>query len=185
MNNNLPKRIFLCGFMGAGKSTIGKELGKRLEEPFIDLDHEIEKCSGKSIPDIFEEKGEDGFRTVERQVLLKVAQNSTGIVALGGGSLQDMHLTSHIKQRGLLIFIEAPLNVIVDRISGDNNRPLLLTERGKRKSRKKLYNELKELYKNRLPTYEQADIKITSHSGHSSEILVEQLLNKINKYVAH
>lgn len=179
-----PELIFICGFMGAGKTTIGQKLAEKLDCPFLDLDDRIVEKAGKSIPEIFTESGEGKFRTVERKALLEVARNYKGVVALGGGSLQNQHLLDHLKLNGLLIFIESPMPVILDRISRDSNRPLLLDEQGEAKDRKTLEKELKVLYRDRLPLYRQAAISLKAESGMPSEKLVEILIDKIRDYVA-
>ncbi len=176
--------IFLCGFMGAGKTTIGQKLAEELGRPFLDLDDRIVEKAGKPIPDIFETSGEGRFRAIERSALLEVAQQFEGVVALGGGSLQNQHLLDHLKGNGLLIFIEAPIPVIIDRISHDANRPLLLDDGGEPKDRDTLEKELKVLYQDRLPLYEQAMITLKIKAGESADKQVKTLINKIRNHVA-
>lgn len=185
MISNLPDIIFLCGFMGAGKSTIGRKLAKELDCEFLDLDDRIEERTGQSIPEIFEQSGEGGFRAEERRALLEVTQDFEGVVALGGGSLQNQHLLDHLKLNGLLVFIETPISVILDRISGDENRPLLLDKSGNPKSREKLRKELEVIYEERSPLYEQAEIKVEDNGNRSPEELTEILLNKIENHVEY
>lgn len=183
--SNLPERIFLCGFMAAGKSAIGKKLAKELELPFLDLDDKIEEEAGQSIFKIFEESGESAFRVAERRALLKVIREFDGVISLGGGSLQNQHMVDHVKLNGLLIFIETPISIILDRISQDKNRPLLLDEQGNPKSRKQLENELTALYKERLPLYEQAVIQIDNDGRRSVEDIADNLLKKIRNHVEY
>ncbi|MDZ7659710.1 shikimate kinase [Fodinibius sp.] len=185
MISGLPERIFLCGFMGAGKSVIGRKLAKELELSFLDLDDKIEEQAGQSIPEIFEESGESAFRVAERRALQEVIKEFEGVVSLGGGSLQNQYIVDHLKLNGLLIFIEAPISVILDRISQDDNRPLLLDEHGNPKSKKKLENELTALYEERLPLYEQAVIQIQNDGKKSVEDIVEKLLKKIRNHVEY
>lgn len=185
MVSNLPSLIFLSGFMGAGKTAVGQSLAAELDRPFLDLDDKIVKMAAQPIPEIFKESGEPAFRTLERRALLEVIREFEGIVALGGGSLQNQHLLDHIKLNGLLIFIETPITVILDRISTDENRPLLQDEDGNIKSREELEQELTELYQERLPLYEQAVIKITNDGSESIEQMVEKLLKKIKNHVEY
>lgn len=182
---NAPDLILLCGFMGTGKTTIGQELAQKLDRPFLDLDDQIVEEAGKAIPKIFEEGGEGKFRAIERRVLLDVIRNFEGIVALGGGSLQNQHLLDHLKLHGLLIFIQTPFSTILDRISRDSNRPLLLDEQGRPKSRETLEKELRVLYDERLPLYEQAVITLEAAPGENIEEQVEQLMKKIRNHVAY
>lgn len=185
MIKNVPELIFLSGFMGAGKSVIGRQLADELDRPFLDLDDKIEKKAGQPIPEIFEESGESGFRTIERKAVLEVIREDIGIVALGGGSLQNQHLLDHIKLNGLLIFIETPISVILDRISEDKNRPLLLGEDDNLKDRGQLKEDLSTLYEERLPLYEQAVLRVTNDGSKSIEQIVEKLLKKIKNHVEY
>jgi len=184
MISNLPDRIFLCGFMGAGKSLIGHKLAEKLKRTFLDLDDKIEEKAGQSIPKIFDETGEAGFRILERRALQEVIREFEGVVALGGGSLQNQHMVDHIKLNGLLVFIETPISVILDRISEDQNRPLLLDEEGNPKDRAQLKEELTALYEQRLPLYKQAVITI-SNGGQNPDKIVQTLLKKIRNHVEY
>jgi shikimate kinase len=185
MIKNLPDRIFLCGFMGAGKSTIGKRLAERLDVSFLDLDDYIEKEAGKEIPKIFEKEGETEFRRLERQSLLKLIRNYQGVIALGGGSLQNQHIVDHIKLNGLLIFIETPFSVILERITGQKNRPLLLNEQGNVKDKEILKEELKTLYEQRLSYYRQAELSIVNDEKQEPKNMVDSLIKKIEYHVSH
>lgn len=185
MISNLPDRIFLSGFMGSGKSTLGKELAQKLDCDFLDLDDRIEERTGQSIPEIFDDLGEGAFRTAERRALLNVCRDFEGVVALGGGSLQNQHLVDHLKLNGLLVFIETPISIILDRIFDDENRPLLLDESGNTKSRDTLIDELKVIYDERRPLYEQAEITIEDDGSSSARELSETLLNKIKNHVEY
>jgi shikimate kinase len=184
MNRTLPDRIFLCGFMGAGKSTIGRVLAPELESEFHDLDTHVEQLTGQSIPDIFQEKGEQAFRQRERSAVIDIARNKKGVIALGGGTLQSQHLLDHIKVNGLLIFIDAPLKLILNRINGDKNRPMLLNKKGELKSDATLEKELSALLEQRRPFYEQAEVAINPANFYSVEDIVERLVKKIKYHVA-
>lgn len=183
--SNLPDIIFICGFMGAGKSTIGRTLADELEMSFMDLDDKIEERADQTISEIFQESNEAHFRGIERRALLELAGNFEGVTALGGGSIQNQQMLDHLKLKGLLIFIETPISVILDRISGDETRPLLLNEEGQPKDRESLADELKTLYNDRRPLYEQAAIGLKNDGSESPEVLVETLLKKIRNHVQH
>lgn len=183
MISNLPDRIFLCGFMGAGKSTLGRRLAKRLKMNFMDLDKIIEQESAQSIPEIFEQDGEETFRKLEQSALLSVIRSKKGVIALGGGSLQNQHMVDHLKLNGLLIFIDTPFSVIFERIADDSGRPLLTDENGELKSEELLHSQLKALYEKRLPLYRQAVITVDS-SGGLKEVM-DQLIRKIENHVTY
>lgn len=155
-----PKIIFLCGFMGAGKSYLGRLLAAALNVPFADLDNRIKRLTGKEITQLFKTGGETGFRKMEREVLQKLIDDFSGVVALGGGSLQNQQLVENVKRNGLLIFIETPMPVIIQRIKEDTTRPMLLDESGNVKKRNRLKSELQSLYEERLPLYKQADLTV-------------------------
>jgi len=182
---NLPDILFLCGFMGAGKSTIGRGLAERLDLPFADLDDIIEEETGRTIAEIFEDRGEKHFRKLERKLLLRAIREFRGVLALGGGALQNQHLVDHVKINGLLIFIETPFSVIFERITGHTDRPLLLNEDGEPKEKDELRKELEALYRNRLPRYRQAEITIQTEDQSSVEETVAALARKIEHHVSH
>ena len=182
---NVPNLIFLCGFMGAGKSTIGRSLSDELDSSFLDLDDHIVERAGKTISEIFDDAGEGAFRTVERKALLDIVEDDKGVVALGGGSLQNQHLLDHLKINGLLIHIKAPLDIVLERITGDTNRPLLLDEDGDTKDEDTLEKDLSILYQDRLPLYEQAVITLEVSAGQSVQEQTEILMNKIRNHVAN
>jgi shikimate kinase len=184
MNKALPERIFIGGFMGAGKSTIGKALAQKLDRPFHDLDDYIEKQAGKCISLIFEEEGEQVFREKEKAALLDAIRNKNGIFALGGGTLQNQHIVDHIKVNGLLIFIDVPLDALLSRILDDKHRPLLLDKDGNIKPKSLLKNELQSLYEQRLPFYEQAEMTLDKTGNASANELAIRLVKKIKYHVA-
>lgn len=171
--------------MGAGKSTIGKRLARELECAFTDLDAVIEEKAGKPITDIFEDDGEPAFRELERSCLLDAIRTFEGVLALGGGTLQNQHMVDHVKINGLLIFIETPFSVIFDRVSDNRERPLLLNEDGTLKDEDAFETELRELYEGRLTYYRQAEITIHTDTGSSVEETTAALVRKIRNHVSH
>lgn len=144
--------IYLSGMPGAGKSTIGKLLAKELNYSFLDTDQWIEQKTGKSIPALFSE-GEERFRSIEREALEYATSLAGYVVALGGGSLQTHEIVHKIQSNGMLIFIDVPVSVLLKRLSGDQNRPLL-TE-----GVDSLRDRLETLLAKRLPTYTKAELR--------------------------
>jgi shikimate kinase len=175
--------LFLCGFMGTGKTTIGQYLAEKLQADFIDLDQEIVKKEGKSIPDIFREGGEPAFRKAEWYRLKEMLPERTGIYALGGGTLQNQHVVDHIKLFGLLIFIETPFDILFERIRNDTSRPMLLDQDGNIKQDNELHSELLDIYHQRQPLYEQAQIKLQREQYASVEELSDDLIKRASRYV--
>lgn len=168
--------VFLCGMMGSGKSTIGKILAGELEATFKDLDDLIEKKANMSIPIIFEKLGEDSFREAEKNTLIEESQRNEGILALGGGSLQNQHLVDHVKLQGWLVFLDTPLSTLVERLKNSKNRPLISD-----KTTQELENQLNRLMRERLPLYSQAHIKINTE-GLSKKEIVTAIRKQLTNY---
>jgi shikimate kinase len=147
--------IFLVGLMGAGKTTIGKLLAKRLKKTFIDCDHELEHRTGVKIPLIFELEGEAGFRDREAALIKELAQRPGIILATGGGAVLRKENRDALAQNGTVIYLNAKVEDLWLRTQHDKNRPLLQTIDPKGK--------LSELFAQRDPLYREiADIVITS-----------------------
>ncbi len=180
---NYSANIYLSGFMASGKSTLGKILAQKTQRPFLDLDDVIEQKEGKEIKDIFKDRGEAYFRQKEREYLEELAQNFRGIVALGGGALQNQQMVETLKKSGLLIFIDTPMNEILKRVKSSSERPILYNEAGEIKSDEVLFAELKTLYSQRDKFYKQAHLTITSSSYSSAEEMSESAIEKILRHV--
>ncbi|MBL8396744.1 MAG: shikimate kinase [Candidatus Accumulibacter sp.] len=150
--------------MGAGKTTIGKMLAKRLAYVFIDSDHEIEARTGVSLPTIFEIEGEEGFRKREAQVIAEMAAREGHVVATGGGAVLRAENRANLRSSGLVIYLNVPLFALYERTRLDKNRPLLQV--------KDPLQRLKELHAERDPLYREiADIVVSG-----SRIAVQTLL---------
>ncbi|MBU5462844.1 shikimate kinase [Lachnoclostridium sp. MSJ-17] len=141
MNN-----IVLCGFMGCGKSTVGRNLARKTGKRFVDMDAYIEKKTGKKISDIFAERGEDGFRDIEHEVCLELAQKSNLIIASGGGAFTFERNVEAFKGSDIIVLLDVPLERIRYRLRNDKVRPLLQRP-DKNKAMTELYNKRYPLYK--------------------------------------
>ncbi len=149
------KRIFLVGFMGAGKSTVGRILADKLEVSFLDLDSIIERKSGRSIESIFSEKGEEYFRKIESEALTEVGQRGSGfVISTGGGVILEKKNRDFMRQNGITIYLKADIGKILERISGDTTRPLLNVDEPRAKAEK--------LLKERSHLYEESDYIINT-----------------------
>ncbi len=142
MNGN----IILCGFMGSGKSTVGALLSKKLGMSFIDLDSYIEKKEDMTVSQIFEAYGEPYFRQSEREAARELSEKNGLIIAAGGGTLVDKQNADTFKRNGRIILLDLPVEIIAERLKGDNTRPLLQRE-DKEKAMRELYNKRMPLYK--------------------------------------
>ena len=162
------KNIFLIGMPSSGKSTLGRQLAKRLDYQFIDMDELIVNQELSAVVDIFKYKGEDYFRQVESKILKGIKPNQKLIIATGGGVPCFFDNMDFIKANGTSIFLNVQPEDLLKRIqkSEGNNRPLI----NKKKSNEALLDELRERYENRLKFYEQADVQI------DGSIEVEQIL---------
>lgn len=137
MNN-----IVLCGFMGSGKTVVGKELAKILGVKFVDTDELIEEEQGVAIKAIFATHGEDYFRDLEYEMCKKVAEMNGVVVSTGGGAMTFKRNVDAIKEGSKVVFLDASFDVICDRIGDSTTRPLF---QDKEKA-KKLYDERKDKY---------------------------------------
>lgn len=171
---NIVGNIFLVGLMGAGKTTVGKLLAKRLDKPFYDCDHEIQKRTGVNIPVIFEIEGETGFRQRESAMLKELARLDDIVLATGGGAVLSKDNRDLLHRSGTVIYLRATVNDLWQRTRHDKNRPLLQTEEPLAK--------LNELYTQRDPLYQEvADIVIET-SKQSVHTLVHQLEQKLQEF---
>lgn len=149
----LSYNIVLCGFMGCGKSTVGKKLARRLDVPFVDMDQYIEAQAGRKISEIFDELGEGAFRDMEHQCARELSSAGGRVIATGGGALTFARNREALRHNGRIILLNTPLPIIRRRLSGDTTRPLL--------NRPDREQAMEQLYHSRLPLYrEAADIVV-------------------------
>ena len=164
---SLRKPIVLVGLMGAGKSTIGRRLGQSLGLPFVDSDTEIAEAAGCSISDIFEGYGEAIFRDLEQRVLLRLVSGEPCVIATGGGAFINPEIRAAIKEKAVSVWLKADLEVLLERVSRRDTRPLLRTgDKGEIMAR---------LMSERYPVYAEADICIDSNAG-MHDAVVEQIV---------
>ena len=150
--------------MGAGKTTIGRSLAKRLGLDFVDSDREIEARTGVSIPTVFEIEGEKGFRKRETQVIADLSMSSNQVVATGGGVVLCAENRGNMTASGYVVYLNVPPHTLWERTRHDRNRPLLQVADPLMK--------LKELYAQRDPFYrEVADLVIDSGRAHAHSLL--------------
>ncbi len=158
--------IFLIGPMGAGKTTIGRLLAKYLNRQFIDVDSYIEEQTGADIPWIFEKEGEERFRERETKAVAEIAQMSSVVVATGGGVVMRAENRKILSEHGLVIYLNADVDVQMKRTAKSKNRPLLQTENPRQ--------ILENLYSIRNPFYQQiADIEIMSGRLYPKKMMLE------------
>ena len=162
------KNIALTGMMGCGKSTVAKELKRVLPElDYIELDFEIEKREGKTINEIFSNKGEEYFRIVESQLLKEITNKDNQIISLGGGAFLTEQNRKTISTNSISIYLETSVDTIYERIKDDSSRPLLKTENVK--------DKIAELINNRELSYKLANFTVSTDNK-TPEIIAKEIL---------
>jgi len=141
------RNIFLIGLMGAGKTTIGRQLARKLGCEFVDSDHEIESRTGADIPWIFDIEGEQGFRARERSVIDDLTQRQGIVLATGGGVVLDGQNRQNLASRGMVVYLRASVDHLLRRTAMDRNRPLLQTDNPAQR--------LHQLFEQRDPLYRE------------------------------
>jgi shikimate kinase len=161
-----PQNIFLVGPMGAGKSTIGRQLAEALGYEFLDSDQDIQRRTGVDIPTIFEYEGEEGFRKRERQVIQELAEREGVVLATGGGVVLRADNRQQLAARGYVIYLHCSPEQQYARTSRDRNRPLLDTDDP--------LQRLRDLMVEREPIYRQvADMVVSTERRGTSSVVKE------------
>lgn len=161
------KSIVLVGLMGAGKSTVGKKLATLVELPFYDADHEIERVSTMTVPELFEAYGEAEFRDLERRVIARMLEDGPIVLATGGGAYMNEQTRRTIASEGVSVWLNAELDVLMARVVRKQNRPLLKNDNPR--------GVMERLMTERYPVYAQADLAINSRDEKKEVIALEAM----------
>ncbi len=165
MSHHRRKLIYLLGFMGSGKTTVGALLARELSWPFIDLDATLEAGQGKSIREIFEQSGEPFFRELERAALTEASRTTPAVIALGGGTfVQKPNLEFIRNTGGVTVWLDCPADELERRCQGITTRPLFRDSLS-----------FRQLYEQRLPFYQLAEFRIPTGGKEPREV-VSQIL---------
>ncbi|HSW64922.1 MAG TPA: shikimate kinase [Dissulfurispiraceae bacterium] len=164
------KNIVLSGFMGTGKTKVGRTVAKLAGMAFIDVDAEIETRSGMSIPDLFTAFGEPEFRRRETETIRDISAHHQVVIATGGGAVINPENVSLLKQNGVIVCLTATIGTILKRVGASGNRPLL--KGGNPEQR------IRELLTTRQPFYEQADIMVKT-DGKSPRTVAVEILERV------
>jgi len=159
--------------MGAGKTTIGKALAKRLELGFVDSDRVVEERTGVSIPTVFEIEGEDGFRKRESQVIADLSRANGLVVATGGGAVLRPENRANMRGNGFVVYLNVPPHLLWERTRHDKNRPLLKVPNP--------LNRLRELYVERDPYYREVADLIVDGSRMKTQGILHLLVKEIGE----
>ena len=163
------KNVFLIGFMGCGKSTVAAFMAQHYNLSVIEMDHKIEEVEGMSIPDIFEHKGEAHFRDAETRLLQEISIQDSQVISCGGGVVLRNENVATMKQGGVVVYLTAKPETILERVKEDNNRPLL---RGN-----KNVSTISEMMEKREEKYKcAADITVSTDGKTPEQICGEVLL---------
>lgn len=164
-------KIILIGFMGVGKTSVGKQLARKLNFNFIDTDYEIERLTNKSIPDIFEQYGENYFRKLENSILEKFVKNEDIVMATGGGIITTKENYNILKNEENVIFLDGSVETIINHVQNERNqRPLL-------KESENLSKKIEELLSTRYEKYiEVSDILIDINGKNIDEVISQILV---------
>ncbi len=167
------RNIFLIGPMGAGKSTIGRELAEKLHLDFYDSDQEIERRTGADIAWVFDLEGEEGFRKREETVIDDLSERQGIVLATGGGSVVSPQIRNRLSARGIVVYLETTIDKQVARTQRDRRRPLLQTSEEPRKVLERLALE-------RNPLYEEIADVIVPTDDQSAKIVANKIIERID-----
>ncbi len=159
--------IALVGFMGTGKSAVGRRLAKKLHRSFVDVDDLIEKRAGKPIPKIFQEDGEPRFREIERVIVLEVVQRNKLVIAAGGGVVLNQANIADLSRTGLVVCLSASKEELIRRLTSSADRPLL--------AEGDLQKKISELLQKRRKLYDAIPCQVNT-SGLSIDEVVERIV---------
>ena len=162
------RSVVLVGMMGAGKSSIGRRLAARLGIAFVDADSEIEGAAGMTIAEIFAQHGEPYFRAGEARVIARLLDNGPQVLATGGGSVMDAHTRDLIREKGISVWLNADVDVLVKRTKRRGDRPLV--------------DKLKELMPLREPFYAQSAIIVQSRDE-PHDTIVEEIVAALARHL--
>jgi shikimate kinase len=163
LSQQLDRPVVLVGLMGVGKSTVGRRLARRLDLPFVDSDAEIEGASGFSAAEVFERFGESDYRDGERRLVARLIDGQVRVISTGGGVFVDPRTRELLKTRTITVWLDAPVEVLAQRTSRRNTRPLLRTDDPKA--------TLERLAVEERPAYAEAHIHVRSSDGAHRDVV--------------
>lgn len=174
LTERLDRPIVLVGLMGAGKSTVGRRLAKRLGLPFVDSDSAIEDAAGLTAAEVFERFGESDFRDGERRLVARLIDGSVGVIATGGGAFVDPRTRKLLNERAITVWLDAPVDVLSERTGRRDTRPLLRTADPKA--------TLERLAEQRRSSYAEAHLHVRSGRGGHNEV-VERIIAAVAEHL--
>lgn len=170
----LDRPIVLVGLMGAGKSTVGRRLARRLGLPFVDSDAEIEGAAGLSAAELFERYGDADFRDGERRLVARLVDGTVRVIATGGGAFVDPRTRRLLNERAITVWLDAPVDVLAERTRRRDTRPLLRNSDPKA--------TLERLSEEREPAYAEAHIRVKTGVGAHKDV-VDSILQALEAHL--
>ncbi len=168
------KNIVLVGFMGTGKTAVGKEIARALGMQLVNIDDIIEKKAGMPINDIFTRKGESYFRQLEREVMMEISDSDYSVIDTGGGAVINELNVKDLKMEGILFCLNATADEILKRVGDETHRPILNVSDP--------LEQINYLLKKRIPYYKRADYQIDTN-GRSIKEIAEEIISIYRKIV--
>jgi shikimate kinase len=162
-------RVYLIGFMGAGKTTVGRILARKLGWKFIDLDKQIEDGEGRQVAEIFRENGEPHFRTIEKRYFREVSYSNRAVIALGGGTYVDPQNQALADATGLTVWLKVSFARLVDRVKMDGTRPKFENP-----------EDVQRLYESREPHYALARMHVSTDAG-TPDSVADEIIGVIKR----
>ena len=159
------RSIVFVGLMGAGKTAIGRKVAAMLALPFVDSDQEIESVSRMTVPELFERYGETEFRALEQRVILRVLENGPQVLSTGGGAFMNAQTREAIASHGVSVWLKAEIELLMDRVSKKQNRPLLKSADPRA--------VLERLMAERYPVYAEANVTVPTRDDRKEVIAAE------------
>ncbi len=175
-------RVYLTGFMGSGKSTVGPILANTIGYDFVDVDRMIEEAEGISVGEVFRLRGEQCFRLRERELIVRLSGERNRVIALGGGALVDPLNFETVISSGILVYLRLPKEILMKRLQHREDRPLLKDETGARLGESELRERIEELYRTREPLYAKADLILDADERHVG-VTVDRLARLLGPYL--
>ena len=163
------RNLVLIGMMGVGKSAVGRRVAERLQRPFVDTDAKIERETGRSVPELFAEEGERGFRAHEAAVIRALSSVRGQVISLGGGAVTDPANVTNLRMSGDLVWLDASPEVIAMRVGDGSDRPMLAGVRD-------LKGHIRELSAARREAYRKAATRRVDTTDRSLDDIVEEVL---------
>ena len=163
--------VVLTGFMGTGKSTVGRRVADLLKVPFLDVDVTIQRQTGKTIPELFKTKGEAAFRALESATIQELSMQEKAVIATGGGALMNAENRQFLEKRGILVCLSAKSGTLLERLKHDHTRPLLAGEN--------MQERIDRLMQEREAVYAMCPIQVATDDK-TIEQVAQEVIEKIS-----